>query len=339
MQQIIMQLLEHEGMALFRKYRIPTPFGLLAESVEEVVQFYEANGPIVIKAQIPFGGRGKAGLVKIAKNKREAQKYAKEILGSTLQGVPVKQVWVSPPIKIKEEFYVGITFEDTPVILLGPGGEDVESYRLKKYEFDEENLPKTSFPQEILKQLSTLFKHEDAMLAEINPLVRTAEGYFALDSKIIIDDYALSKHDFTPSVLSADKAEQEALEAGLQYVALGGNIGVMANGAGLTMHTLKCLGKLKPANFLDVGGGADHKKIAKGLKIMASNPKIKKILINIFGGITKCDEVAKGIIEAKCPLPLFIRLTGTNEEKAIKMLQDAGIHAERDLQKVLEAMK
>jgi len=334
-----MQLLEHEGMALFRKYRIPTPFGLLAESVDEIIQFYETNGPTVIKAQAPVGGRGKAGLVKVAKNKKDAQKYAKEILGSTLHGMPIKQVWLSTPIETYEEFYLALTFEEKPIVLFGPGGVDAESYRMKKYEFDEENLPDTPFPQEILKQLWILFKQEDATLAEINPLVRTPHGYYAFDSKIIIDDYALFRHTYEPSIHVGDETEREAVKAGLKYVALDGNIGVIANGAGLTMHTLDSLGDLKPANFLDLEGGADQAKVKKALEIVFSNPKVEKVLVNIFAGLTDVEEVVKGILQAKSDIPLFVRISGREEEKALKMLRNAGITAEKDLQKLVEAMK
>lgn len=333
-----MQLLEYEGMALFRKYRIPTPFGLLADSVEAVVQFYESNGPTIIKAQVPFGGRGHAGLVKIARNKREAQKFAKEILGSMYKGTVVRQVWVSIPLEAEKEYYLAITFEDRPVVIFGPGGVDVKPYLIKKYEINGE-LPEMPFPQEIVEQLWTLFQREDATLAEINPLVKTKDGYFALDSKIIIDDYALFRHAVEPSVHVAGKAEQEAIEAGLQYVALDGNIGVMANGAGLTMHTLDCLGDLKPANFLDIGGGASPEKVAKALRILDSNPQVERILISIFAGITKCDEVAKGIIDARCTKPLFIRLAGTNDEQGTKLLRRAGLDAYPGLQQALEAMR
>lgn len=321
--------------------------------------------PVVVKAQVLVAGRGKAGGILFAQSAEEAQKTAQKILGMKIKGLPVKSVWVEEKIDVKRELYFGITTDRFNrcyvAIASSVGGVDIEEVasktpeRVIKVDVNPLLGLRTFQAREIarkmgyggnqilelgrvLEKLYAAAMENDAELIEMNPLVETVDGKFmAADARIIIDDNALFRHqDYKRRLLEGEgdlsPQELEALNNDLAYVRLDGNIGVIGNGAGLVMATLDTIQYYggKPANFLDVGGGAASEKTAVSLRIVLSDPRIKTLFINILGGITRCDEVAKGILEAKeqvgVTVPMVIRLVGTNEEEGKRILTDAKIH-------------
>ena len=366
-----MKLQEHQGRELFKQVGIPLNEGRLAQSPEEAEGIArELARPVVIKAQVLVGGRGKAGGVKLASTPEEARARAAEILGMEIRGEPVRRVLVVEAVKIAKEFYLGVTLDRgarMPVMIFSPsGGMEIEEVAISDpgaifrfhvhplegpHPYQIRNLLlKAGIDKGLQGRLAPLFSklyqaftQYQANLVEINPLALTPEGELvALDSKFIIDDDALPRLGELASwaLRGADAGsespqERAAREAGLNYVKLDGDIGVIGNGAGLVMATLDLVSSFggRPANFLDIGGGARAEQISKALEIVLSDPKVKGLFLNIFGGITRCDEVARGLVEAwkKCrgraqaKLPLVVRLTGTNEAEGREILRQQGI--------------
>jgi len=358
-----MDLLEYQGKQLFAKHGLPVPEGRPAASVEEVVEAAEELGyPVVVKAQVQVGGRGKAGGIKLAKDRAEAEEHAQAILGMDIKGLTVHEVYVEKASQIAEEYYAAIVFdrgEKKPMAMLSRmGGMDVEEVAEKDPEamrmlhvdpllgFQDFHGRRLAFESGIaadvirpvgamLAKLYEVFVAEDATLVEVNPLLIT-EGreVVALDAKVTIDGNALFRHPDTAEFrdLSAeDPQERMAKERGLTYVALDGNVGILGNGAGLVMSTLDVVAQAggKPANFLDAGGGSKAEAITSAVEVILSNENVKAVLFNIFGGITRCDEVAKGLIEAfdqiKPEVPFVVRLDGTNDKEGRALLAEANL--------------
>lgn len=367
-----MKLYEYEAKNILGKHGITTPQGGLATSAGQAREVAaKLRLPVVVKAQVLVAGRGKAGGILFAQSAEEAQNAAEKLLSMKIKEIPVKSVWVEEKIQVKKELYFGITTDRLNrcyvAVASSLGGVDIEEVASKT----PEKVVKTSInPQLGLRsfqtkeiatkmgyrgnQISDLGKtlerlyaaglENDAELIEMNPLTETVEGRFvAADARIIVDDNALFRHqDYKKRLLEGESdlspQEAEAMNNDLAYVRLEGNIGVIGNGAGLVMATLDTIQYYggKPANFLDVGGGAPSEKTALALKIVLSDPRVKTLFINILGGITRCDEVARGILEAKekvgVTTPMVIRLVGTNDAEGKRILKEAGIH-------VLESME
>ena len=367
-----MKVHEHQAKEIFAKYGLPVPRGYPAFTVEEAVEAAQNLGtfPVVVKAQVHAGGRGKAGGVKIAKNIDEVQEYAAELLGKTLvtfqtgpEGLPVSRIYIEEATKIAKEYYVAITLDRSkskPIIMASAeGGMEIEEVAatnpdaiiteviepfvgLRPFQAREIAL-KLGLPKKLLNKaaaiFTTLYKvymEEDASMVEINPLVLTEdEQIVLLDAKVDFDDNALYRH---PDIMDMEDPTQEselevkAKQYNLNYIKLDGNIACMVNGAGLamaTMDTIKLAGG-EPANFLDVGGSANAEQIANAFKIILSDPNVKAIFINIFGGILRCDRLAEGIIQAskevKPHVPIVVRMEGTNVELGKKMLAESGLN-------------
>lgn len=351
-----MKLYEYMGKELFAKYGIPVPVGGVVSVAEEAGPIAERLGSVVVKSQILSGKRGKAGGIGFADNPAEAVKLAGGMLGTELRGLKVERVLVEQKLKIDREFYLAITVDGAarrPVILASAhGGMDIE-------EVPEEHMVKMPLDvtiglmpfiareinrrlgvtgnvakqiMDILTRLYRMFVELDAELVEINPLVVSGENVIAADAKVTIDDDALFRHKDLPVVEERTDAEKKAHELGLSYVELDGDIAVMANGAGITMATLDLIQHYggRAANFLDAGGGAGVEQTAKALELLLSK-KPRAILINIFGGITRCDDVANAFAQVKDKLeisvPVVIRLVGTNEDKGREILRQKGIEA------------
>jgi succinyl-CoA synthetase beta subunit len=356
-----MKLHEYQSKQIFAKYGIPIPKGRVAATATEARQIAEElGGRVVIKSQVLVGGRGKAGGIRVAKSPKEAEEAATQILGMEIKGLPVRKVLVDVAANIDKEIYLGITNDRAarrPVMMASSaGGVEIEEVArtapekiikvrvdpllgLRDYQTRDValgiDLPKEYWKQfsEICNGLWRVYMESDATLAEINPLVITKEKtLLALDGKMLLDDNALFRHPDLAEMRDIDEeapAETEARKYGLSFIKLDGQIGCMVNGAGLAMTTMDIV-KLfggEPANFLDIGGGAGADKVAAALRIILSDKNVKVILFNIFGGITRCDEVAKGILtalkEVKPNIPMVVRLVGTNAEEGRKLLADA----------------
>jgi succinyl-CoA synthetase beta subunit len=360
---------EYQAASLLKDYGIETVPGELADCADQAAGIAQRlGGKVVVKAQVLVGGRGKAGGVRLAHSPEEAKKIAGEILGMEIKSIPVKKVWIARAVEILQEYYLGVTIDrtrkKTVLIASAAGGVEIEELAVKdpgkiqKLHIDplkgiEEpklrDMVLKVFGEgalsekacEILRKMYRLFMEKDCSLVEINPCARTAPGKLvAADSKIIFDDNALFKH---PDIVQLESPEEHspdeiaAREAGLSFVSMEGNIGCIVNGAGLAMATMDVI-KLfggDPANFLDVGGSSNPKKVLCALRIILSNPKVRAILINIFGGITRCDDIANGILMAKKELninvPLVIRLVGTNEKEGKEILTRAGFIVAEDM--------
>jgi succinyl-CoA synthetase beta subunit len=356
-----MKLHEYQSKQIFAKYGIPIPKGRVAATATEARQIAEElGGRVVIKAQVLVGGRGKAGGIRVAKSAKEAEEFATQILGMEIKGLPVRKVLVDEAANIDQEIYLGITNDRAarrPVIMASSaGGVEIEEVArtdpekiikihidpllgLRDYQARDIaigiDLPKEHWKQfsEVCRGLWRAYLESDATLAEINPLVILKEKQLmALDGKMLVDDNALFRHTELAEMRDIDEEaaiETEARKYGLSFIKLDGQIGCMVNGAGLAMATMDIvkLFKGEPANFLDIGGGASAEKVAAALRIILSDKNVKAILFNIFGGITRCDEVAKGILtalkEVKSDLPMVVRLVGTNAEEGRKLLADA----------------
>ncbi len=353
-----MKIHEYQAADLFKGYGIPTNPGTVATTPAEAEAAAKSMGrTVVVKAQVHVGGRGKAGGVKLAKTPAEAKEVAGKILGMDIKGITVKKVLVAGGIDIRKEAYVGITLDrarQVPVVMVSAaGGVEIEEVAAKTPEkivkawvdpllgladYQARDLAAALFTDPaqqkataaIIRALYRIYMEKDCSLAEINPLVVDGEGkVLALDSKIIFDDNALFRHPALEALRDPNEEEPSetmARESNLSYVPLDGDIGCLVNGAGLAMATLDVV-KLyggNPANFLDVGGSSDPKKVVNALKIITGTGRVKAILFNIFGGITRCDDIAQGILTAnsqmKLDMPIVVRLTGTNEEKAREML-------------------
>ncbi|RKX80803.1 MAG: ADP-forming succinate--CoA ligase subunit beta [Spirochaetes bacterium] len=374
-------LYEFEGKNLFKEHNIPVPKSKLYNGKQSIVDFAKEIGKneMMVKAQALAGGRGKAGLIKKV-TVNTAEEHIKSILGRIHHGKPIEIVMLEEPVKIKKEYYLAAMLDTNSgqylVLASSRGGVDIEEiaekypneiYRLalpitveplpfmfidlgKKLGFTAKKL--TQFAQ-ILTNMLTMAINLDLMLVEINPLIETIDGHIiAADSKVVPDGNALFRQPNLASLKSQrdqySELEYEAAQAGISYVQLDGEIGIIACGAGLSMATcdlLKYYGS-SPANFLDVGGGADQKKVSKALEILSEQP-IKGIFINVFGGITRCDEVAEGIIDAtkrlNIKIPMVIRLIGTNDKKGIEILEKNGFHAYGEMEpaakKIVELVK
>ena len=369
-----MNLNEYQARVLLKAAGIPVPDGEVATTPEEVESIAERlGGSVVVKAQVHVGGRGKAGGVKLARTPEEAKAHASTILGMTIKGLIVEKVLVVPTADIATESYVGIIVDRTtqsPVMMVSPaGGVDIEEvaastpekifkaridsrYGLLPHQamslafelYDDTNQVRQAAV--IMRQLYVAFMQAGGSLIEINPLITTPDGtVLALDAKLGIDDNELERRPNITQLrdLSAeDPHETLARDSGLSYIKLDGNVGCCVNGAGLAMATMDLVKYYggEPANFLDIGGSSNPQKVVTALEIMTSDPKVKSILFNIFGGITRCDDVANGIVEATkdAPLgrPLVIRLTGTNEELGIEILRKAGFEALTDMDEAVQ---
>ncbi len=358
-----MKLHEYQSKLIFAEYGVPIPKGRVAATASEARQIAEElGGRVVVKSQVLVGGRGKAGGIRLAKSSDEAEELATQILGMEIKGLPVRKVLIDEAANIEKEIYLGITNDRAarkPVMMASAaGGVDIEEVArttpekiikvhidpllgLKDYQARdiaaEIDLPRDLWRSfgKIAHGLWFAYKRNDATLAEINPLVITAEQKLvAVDGKMVIDDSAIFRHPDLAEKRDLDievEAEIEARKYGLSFIKLDGDIGCMVNGAGLAMTTMDII-KLfggEPANFLDIGGGASADKVAAAFRIILSDPNINAILINIFGGITRGDVVAKGILnamdEVKPNVPMVVRLVGTNAEEGQKLLADANM--------------
>ncbi|NUM44698.1 MAG: ADP-forming succinate--CoA ligase subunit beta [Anaerolineales bacterium] len=378
-----MNLHEYQSKGIFAQYGIPVPSGKVATTPAEAKAIaQEIGGRVVIKSQVLTGGRGKAGGIKLASTPDEAAQLAQQILAMTIKGLPVRKVLVDPASNIQTEIYLGITNDRAarkPVLMASAaGGVDIEEVAhttpekiirthidplmgLRDYQARdvaiEMELPREQWTQfiHIARKLWEVYRDNDATLAEINPLVITGDGKLvALDGKMSIDDNALAvgRHPKLEAMRDLDVEEASEIEAKqheLSYIKLDGNIGCMVNGAGLAMTTMDVI-KLfggSPANFLDIGGGAGPDKVAAAFRIILKEPNIKAILINIFGGITRCDDVARGILTAMSEVgvhvPMVVRLVGTNAKEGRELLANANMGTAETLtdaaQKVVAAAK
>jgi succinyl-CoA synthetase beta subunit len=372
---------EVDARAIFAKYGMPVPPSRLVVNADEArAAAAEIGCPVVVKAQVLVGGRGKAGGVKLAATPEEAAAKAKAILGMDIKGITVEKVLVARAVDIAKEFYVGMVIDRRsrkPLMMVSPaGGIDIEEVarttpeKIIKVVIDpifgilpfqmRRMTSALSGDKEIAKKvggiLASLYKAFmalDASLAEINPLVVTPAGeVWAIDAKINIDDSGLYRHADIAALRdesSEDRGEAEAREAGLSFVKLDGTIGCIVNGAGLAMATMDMIKHFggEPANFLDIGGSSSPDKVLSAMRIILRDGNVKTILINIFGGITRCDDVATGLIEAKRELgldiPLVVRLTGTNEERAREILKGTALipaaTMEEGVKRAIEAAK
>jgi len=358
-----MKLHEYQSKAIFSKFGVPIPRGRIAGTAGEARQIAEElGGRVVIKSQVLVGGRGKAGGIRLVKTPEEAEDQATYILGMEIKGLPVRRVLVDEAVSIVKEIYLGITNDRAsrrPVMIASAaGGVDIEEVAqhspekiikvlidpllgLRDYQTRDLavsiDLPRAFWKQftEISHALWRAYRDYDASLAEINPLVITADNrLLALDGKMVVDDNALFRHSDIAEMRDNDveaPAEIEARKYGVTFIKLDGNIGCMVNGAGLAMATMDII-KLsggEPANFLDIGGGASAEKVAAALRVILSDPNVQVVLVNIFGGITRCDEVARGILsamhEVKPRVPMVVRLVGTNYEEGRRILADANL--------------
>ena len=362
-----MRLLEYESKEIFKRYGIPIPDGVLVSTKDEALRMARA-GPIVLKAQLPIGGRGKAGLIGICQDVDEAKKKFDELLGKRVGDYKVEEMLVEPKMEIAKELYLSIAVDrsnrETVLLASREGGVEIEELAEDKPQaIQRMNLSRelNDFQARdianglgfrgvdllslsaIIKRLHLIFYELDCTLAEINPLVISGGGFVALDAKIEIDDNALFRHrDLKTARKFANDLEEEAKRAGLFYVALDGDIGIIGNGAGMVMATLDIV-KLcggRPANFCDIGGGASTERVSKAIEIVLSDEKVKTIFMNIFAGITRCDEVARGIVEIAEKIKrengkkvdLVIRMIGTNEEEGRNILRENGIETIDDME-------
>lgn len=340
-----MKLKEYEAKDLLNKAGIRIPCGLHVKKGEEFI-VTPVIKEAVVKAQVEVAGRGKAGGILMAEYAK-IQEVADQLFGATIKGVPVQEILIEEKLQIQHEYYLSITIDRSqkaPVILFTTeGGVDIEEVAQKNPDAIRKvtvfpllsSVPGYSLryllsgaPKEIgpvIQKLYSVFMAQDALLAEINPLVMTPEGLYAADAKLILDDNALARHGISEN---RDLSERERLAAahGFSFVELNGNIGVIGNGAGLTMATVDLINRMggKPANFLDVGGGADRVRVAHAVRLLGSMPDVTVIIVNLLGGITRCDEVAAGIIEAGVSQQIIVRLAGTNEVEGKALLSSKG---------------
>ncbi len=371
-----MKLLEFEAKKILAKYGIHTPKGMLAKSTSEAAKIAaRLEAPLVVKAQVPVAGRGKAGGIIFAASPAEVEDAASRLLGKLVKDEPVRSLWIEEKVKAETELYFGVSVDrfrrSYVAVASKTGGVDIE----QTAEEAPEKIVRLTIDGEIgfhsfharqmagrigyfgkkLLNLSEIFVRlyragldYDAELIEMNPLAETSEGEFvAADARVIMDDNALFRHQEYREIRTEEnsdltKQEREAMASDLVYVKLNGDIGILGNGAGLVMATLDTISLYggRPANFLDIGGGATSERIAAALNILLADPDVRILFINILGGITRCDEVASGILKARDRAgvfkPMIIRLVGTNEAEGKKMLEAAGISA---LESMEEAAK
>jgi succinyl-CoA synthetase beta subunit len=363
-------LYEFQGKQLFRQYGIPVSQGRLAQTPDEArTAAEELGGPVVVKAQVLTGGRGKAGGIRLAEGPDDAAAKASEILGLDIRGHVVRKLWIERASEIAKEYYLSITFDrgakQALFMLTKEGGIDIEEvaserpealarlhvdplegfqpYQARRliYEAGIEDLEEQKQIARIIERLHDAFVGTDAMLCEINPLIVTSDGEVrALDSKFTVDDNALYKHPEIAEMRDLDAyppEERAAREKGVTYVKLDGEVGILGNGAGLVMSTLDVIALAggRPANFCDLGGGGDAQGVVDALEVITGDAQVRSIFFNIFGGITRCDEVARGILQALGQLtiahPIVVRLDGTNAEEGRALLAESApenVHVE-----------
>jgi len=369
-----MKIHEYQAKEIFKAAGIPVPAGRVAVTVPEAVDIAtEINRPVMIKAQVHVGGRGKAGGVKYAENIEAAKVCAQRILGMDIKGLAVKKVLVTEAVEITSETYLGIILDRStkkPVIMIsGAGGIDIEEVAAKTPEkiyklavdpriglqaYQARDLAFKVFRDiklvrqvaDIIMNLYDVFWKVDASLVEINPLITNPiNQVIAIDAKVIVDDNGLFRHPEIEAMRDLDAenpSEKEAREAGLSFIKLDGNIGCVVNGAGLAMATMDLVKHYggEPANFLDIGGSSNPDKVLTAMRIILREPNIRAILVNIFGGITRCDDVATGIVaafrELKPTVPVVTRLTGTNEGAARKILKEVNLETAPTLDAVVQ---
>jgi succinyl-CoA synthetase beta subunit len=358
-----MDLLEYQGKQLFARHGVPVPSGAPARTVDEAVKAADEVGfPCVVKAQVKIGGRGKAGGIKVAKDRDEARSHAEAILGMDIRGFTVHEVWIEAASEIDEEYYASIVFDRSakaPLFMLSTqGGMDIEEVAARDPKaiarlhvdpllgFQDFHGRRLAFEAGVaddvvrpvgalLAKLYDAFVGEDAMLVEVNPLIVTKDRKVAaLDAKVTLDGNAAYRHPDHADLRdesSEDPQERMARERGLTYVKLDGDIGILGNGAGLVMSTLDVVAQAggAPANFLDAGGGSKAEAITSAVEVILSDEKVKAVLFNIFGGITRCDEVARGLIAAFAQIepgvPFVVRLDGTNDVEGRRLLEEADL--------------
>ncbi len=369
-----MKIHEYQAKEIFAQAGLPVPMGRMATTVQEAVDIAEElNRPVMVKAQVHVGGRGKAGGVKYAENVEAAKIWATRILGMNIKGLTVKKILVTEAVEITSELYIGIILDRStkkPVIMVSAaGGVDIEEVAAKTPEkihklevdpriglraFEARGLAFKLFRDislvhqvtGIIMKLYGIFWMNDASLVEINPLITTPiNKVIAIDAKINIDDNGLFRHREIEAMRDPDAeevSEVEAREAGLSFIKLEGNIGCIVNGAGLAMATMDLVKHYggEPANFLDIGGSSNPDKVLTAMRIILREPSVKAILINIFGGITRCDDVATGIVSAfrelNPKIPVVVRLTGTNEALARKILKTVKLETAPTLDAVVQ---
>ena len=369
-----MNIHEYQAKEILLRHGVPVPPGEVATTPEEAERIAQKfGGMVVVKAQVHAGGRGKAGGVKLAKSAADAKEHASRILGMTIKDLPVEKVLITPAEDIASEAYVGIIVDRASkaavFMVSAEGGIDIEevahtnpdaitkfavdprygllphqAYSLATKLYDDVKQQRAA--ARILQQLYAAFIESGASLAEINPLITTPSGEVkAIDAKMNIDDnelFRLPNIEALRDESSEEPSEVKAREAGLTFIKLDGNVGCCVNGAGLAMATMDLVKYYggEPANFLDIGGSSNPEKVVNALKIITSDPSVKVILFNIFGGITRCDDVANGIVTATkqidMQVPIVIRLTGTNEELAVQILEGAGFSAMTDMDQAVE---
>ncbi len=369
-----MKIHEYQAKEIFANAGIPVPSGRVASSVAEVVEIAEEFArPVMVKAQVHVGGRGKAGGIKYAENVEAARVWAQKIIGMDLKGLEVKKVLITEAVDIVTESYVGIIIDrasKAPVIMVSPaGGVDIEEvaaktpekifklavdpiFGLRAYEARDLAMKLYKDPKQVRQATDIILKlydaywKVDASLVEINPLITTPDNkVIALDAKINIDDNALFRQKDVAEMRDLDAeepSEVEAREGDLSFVKLSGNIGCIVNGAGLAMATMDLVKHYggDPANFLDIGGSSNPQKVLTAMKIILRDENVRAILINIFGGITRCDDVAKGIVmayeELKPEIPIVVRLTGTNEKEAKSILKSVNLESGDTLDNIVK---
>lgn len=358
-----MKIHEYQAIEIFKNSGIPTADGKATAGLNDGLAIARQLGfPVVLKAQVLVGGRGKAGGVKVVKNEKEFEEHFNRIKNLKIKGCPVEKIFVVSALHIKNEFYAAVAIDniqsDVVLILSAQGGVDIEEtaksqpQAIRKFYLNGQSVLRSAgfldfvgmvFPDrldqenvtDILQKLVAIFFSKDCSVAEINPLVKDASGkWYAADAKINFDDNALYRQtqlEVLRDSFYEDQDETEAKNLSLSFVKMDGDVGCIVNGAGLamaTMDTIKLLGG-EPANFLDVGGSSNPAKVLNALRIILRNKNVKSILVNIFGGITRCDDIANGILQARKELdfqiPMAVRLIGTNEKQAQEILQSAGI--------------
>jgi len=358
-----MDLLEYQGKQLFARHGVPVPEGRPASTVDEAVAAAEAIGyPCVVKAQVQIGGRGKAGGIKVANDRTEALQHATAILGMDIRGFTVHEVWVEKASDIAEEYYAAVLLDraaKAPLFMVSTqGGMDIEQvadenpeaiarlhvdpllgfqdFQGRRLAYEAGVAPDVVRPLgALLARVYDVFVNEDATLVEVNPLIVTGDRQVAaLDAKVTLDGNALYRHPENEALRNEsaeDPQERMARERGLTYVKLDGDVGILGNGAGLVMSTLDVVAQAggSPANFLDAGGGARAEEITSAVEVILSDAKVRAVLFNIFGGITRCDEVARGLIAAfaqvRPTVPFVVRLDGTNDVEGRRILADAAL--------------
>lgn len=368
-----MKIHEYQARQIFRRHGLPVPPERVAATAEEAeAAARELGGVVVLKAQVHVGGRGKAGGVKLAADPAAARSAAERILGMRIKDLEVRKVLVAPAVDIAQEAYAGIVVDRVskrPVLMVSAaGGVDIEEVardtpeRIQRIAIDPRygllnhqalglgfalygELARARVAARLFQRLYEAFLAVDASLAEVNPMVVTEAGeLLAIDAKVVLDDNALFRHADAEALRdpsSEDPAETEAREKGLSYVKLDGTVGCIVNGAGLAMATMDLIKYYgaEPANFLDIGGSSNPEKVVNAMRIILSDPNVRAILFNIFGGITRCDDVANGIVAAldrlRVDVPIVIRLTGTNEREALEILERVGLPATNSMDEVV----